>query len=504
MRHAGRQDHRPEPLPPGEIALIGDYRILGLLGEGGMARVYEAEHVRLGRRVAVKRLKPPYGERREAVNAFFEEARAVNRVRHPHIVQVTDFVFDPDGAYCVMELLSGNTLAEAIAEQGPMEPARALHIAHQVADALAAAHGAGIVHRDIKPSNIQLLSDGPFPDFVKVLDFGVAQLDETIRRSGETMALGASLGTPAYMSPEQANGQTVDARADLYSLGVVLYECLAGHRPFEAGTRMALIYEHTSVDPTPLRETAAGSTLPASCDALVMRCLQKRPEGRHPSAEALLRDLEAAGHDCGVLLRRGEAPLWLESPRRVPRWLLPGGMISAVVVAAVLGLWLLLGREGATGRTDASSAPRIERQTHARATPSPVQARAEQVELRVQSTPPGAKVERLGARTETLGHTPLVLATARGDVTWTLRISAPGFKPREMRVPVDLSRTILVSLEPAREGAVRPHRPGHARRGHSRRTRLATGRRSRRGSAGRRPPRKATLRTDQGTIDPFH
>ena len=208
------------PLMPGTV--VQSYRITQVIGQGGMGRVYRAVHVKLERPVALKVLHASTARDRGAVGRFFDEARAVNRVRNEHIVEVTDFLEPEGGPVCtVMELLEGETLGAVLA-RGPLAWRDAAVIAHQVARALAATHDAGIVHRDLKPDNV-FLTERDGARWVKVLDFGVAKLtghDDVV------------VGTPAFMAPEQLQGEHVDGRADVWALGVLLFVMIEGRRPF--------------------------------------------------------------------------------------------------------------------------------------------------------------------------------------------------------------------------------------------------------------------------------
>ncbi|MBC7976028.1 MAG: serine/threonine protein kinase, partial [Myxococcales bacterium] len=237
-----------ESLPTG--TLIGSYRLVALLGEGGMGRVYVAEHLKLGRRVAIKKLRRELISNPIAVARFFAEARAVNRISHENIVEITDLIEQPGGDNCiVMELLKGEDLAHRLQRTNTLPLQRALGIAAQTASALAAVHDAGMVHRDLKPDNIFLLDRGGSPDFVKVLDFGVAKLADVHHGGGiamHTTAAGQIVGTPEYMSPEQGRGERVDFRTDLYALGVILYEMVTGHLPFEGTSFGELLMKHIS------------------------------------------------------------------------------------------------------------------------------------------------------------------------------------------------------------------------------------------------------------------
>jgi serine/threonine-protein kinase len=506
------------PGPGLELGLLGDYRILRLIGEGGMAWVYEAEHIRLGRPVALKRLKPPFGQQRPSVQAFFEEARAANQIPHPSIVQVTDFAFDADGAYLVMELLAGGTLTARLRESGALVPPRALDIAFQAADALAAAHRAGIVHRDINPSNLFLVDDAHRRDRVKLLDFGIAQLEESVLDVGVTAPRERTIGTPAYMSPEQAEGRSVDGRSDVYSLGVVLHELLAGSRPFDGTTRMALVYQHTSAAPAPLPGEVNGHPLPWGCAEIVQRCLKKRPADRYADAGALRDALAATGAAAGIRLGLEQAPE--ATPRRASsssrrsRW--PGlvAVILFSLVAASLALpWLIPDASDGDGGAEEGSHPAPAsspsrdgpRAAHSRRGPR-------KVTLHLAATPIGAKIERLAPDARVLGLAPLRLTLSADSRTWRLRLTADGYRPRELTVRPDRDRDLRVKLEPRPRPKTPPLATGRraeprrarARRRGSRRTRLRPRtRRPRRSRRPRRAPPRRRSRNDLGTVNPF-
>ncbi len=269
-----------------EAKQLGPYELKQLLGEGGMGQVWLAEHQRLQRKVAIKLLKPELVRVESQVQRFFDEARAVNKVNHPHIVEITDFVEEREmgRVWCVMEYLKGSTL-KVVAREQTLSTARMVKIIRQVCDALDAAHRVGVVHRDIKPDNIFLVDKGE-EDFVKVLDFGVAKLRKE-RTEGHTDT-GEIVGTPAYMSPEQALGQEVDSRSDLYSLGTLLYVLLAGRFPFDGVTAAQVVANIVARPPLPLPKVArSGEVIGDELEAIVMRCLEKNPARRFQSMRAL-------------------------------------------------------------------------------------------------------------------------------------------------------------------------------------------------------------------------
>lgn len=274
---------------PGE--LFGNYELISLLGEGGMGRVFKARHTRLGRLVALKVLKPEHAQNRGLVQRFFDEARAVNQIDHEHIVDIHDFVedvsVDPPRVYCVMELLEGESLADRMV-RAPLPVTAAVDIIRQVCSALQAAHTVGVYHRDIKPDNVFLAQRGGARDFVKVLDFGVAKLAPSIAGARGATVAGTIVGTPVYMSPEQASGYEIDGRSDLYTVGGVLYQLLTGRLPFDGNTFLDIAVKVTTLPPPPLGPvTPSGEPIPPKLAELVMSCLSKEPSGRPASMTEL-------------------------------------------------------------------------------------------------------------------------------------------------------------------------------------------------------------------------
>ncbi|HVU04237.1 MAG TPA: serine/threonine-protein kinase [Polyangiaceae bacterium] len=274
-------------------ALVGTviaerYRIDQLLGVGGMGAVYRAEHVLMQKPVAVKVLHREMTVLDEVVKRFEREAIAAGRIDHPNVTVATDFGKLADGAfYLVLEYVPGQSLTRAILREKPFSEERALFIARQIAAALGAAHAAGIVHRDLKPDNVMLIERAGTPDFVKVLDFGIAKIQSTSGASSNLTRVGSVFGTPAYMAPEQAAGKPVDHRADLYALGLVLYEMLAGRPAFEAEELVALLTKQLIEPPPPLPETISPETRD-----LVMRLLEKDPAARYQSTDELIAAID--------------------------------------------------------------------------------------------------------------------------------------------------------------------------------------------------------------------
>jgi len=273
---------------------LGSYTVERELGRGGMGAVYSAVHTLLGRRAAVKVLLAELSRNQDLVQRFFNEARAATAIKHPSIVEIYDFGWAPDGsAYIVMELMEGESLATRLARQRRLPVAVALTVARQIANALAAAHRAGIVHRDLKPDNVFLVADVEVVggERVKLLDFGIAKLAATGGVSRTTT--GAIMGTPLYMSPEQCEGaRHVDHRTDLYALGCILFEMIAGRPPFQSEGVGGLIGAHLHLPPPALRSVADA---PVEVEAIVARLLAKSPDDRYPRAEDVAAALGQLG-----------------------------------------------------------------------------------------------------------------------------------------------------------------------------------------------------------------
>jgi serine/threonine protein kinase len=271
------------------IVLGGRYEVEEELGRGGMAKVYRGTDTVLGRPVAVKILAPQFTDDPSFVNRFRREAQAAARLNHPNLVSVYDTGSDDGVHFIVMEYVEGRTLADYLAGGGRIMPQRAIEIAEAVSQALTAAHAQGVIHRDIKPGNIMITPSGD----VKVADFGIARVIAGAETIAQTAAV---LGTAAYLSPEQAQGQPVDQRSDLYSLGCVLYEMVAGRPPFTGDSPVAVASKQVLEQPVP--PSKLNPDVSPQLDAVIMRTLAKNPVNRYGSAEEFRQDLERA--------RRGE------------------------------------------------------------------------------------------------------------------------------------------------------------------------------------------------------
>ncbi len=277
--------------------VAGQFHIVERIGSGGMGSVYKAEQPDMNRFVAVKILHPRYLSRQDLVARFRREARAMSQLSHPNTARVFLYGQLEDGAcYFVMEYLAGRNLAQVVRAEGPMPLERAVRIFSQVCGALEEAHTAGIIHRDLKPENIFLTSQGGIHDFPKVLDFGLAKVTEKQMRPGSLVLTreGMVFGTPEFMSPEQAKGQQLDPRSDIYSLGVIFYELLTGKLPFDAKHSIEYINFHVNGSPIPLNQRIPGKTFPPAIEAAVMRALAKDPAMRYPTATAFAQALEYA------------------------------------------------------------------------------------------------------------------------------------------------------------------------------------------------------------------
>ncbi|HSO00509.1 MAG TPA: serine/threonine-protein kinase [Candidatus Nanopelagicales bacterium] len=286
----------------GRDILGGKFKILQKIGSGGMGAVYKASQPEMNRMVAIKILHQKLTGRKDLVSRFRREARAMAHLTHPNTVRVVDYGEFPDGAlFIIMEYLEGKNLNQVVRKEGPFPVERALPVLIQVCGALQEAHLQGIVHRDLKPENIFLSTNAGLTDYPKVLDFGLAKVTERELRPGSIMLTqeGMVFGTPEFMSPEQAQGKVLDARSDVYSLAVILYEVLTGKLPFDARTPMEYIQMHVNKPPIPLEERAPGKTFPPGLWAVLKKALEKKPEVRYGSAaefaEALKPLAGAAG-----------------------------------------------------------------------------------------------------------------------------------------------------------------------------------------------------------------
>jgi beta-lactam-binding protein with PASTA domain len=325
--------------------VFGDrYEVQARLGAGGMAEVWRGHDRVLNRTVAIKTLLPQYARDTGFVSRFRREAQAAARLNHPGIVSVYDSG-DGDSPYIVMQFIEGRTLADFLGAGKQMAPMQAAQVAQGIAEALAAAHTHGVIHRDIKPANVMVTRDGK----IMVMDFGIARLISGPETAPQTSAV---MGTASYLSPEQAQGQPVDARTDIYSLGTVLYEMLTGRPPFTGDSPMAIAYKQVNATPPP--PSSLNADVPPELDAVVMRSLSKNPANRYQTAQDFADDLERArtgqtvmatpllpvGSDATQVISRPQPTSVLPPPEEErggsrKAWL--GALIALLVMALLAG-----------------------------------------------------------------------------------------------------------------------------------------------------------------------
>src|SRR5262245_26979862 len=375
-------------LPPGTV-LAERYRIKSTLGEGGMGKVYAAEHVLMRKKLAVKVLHRELSSVPELVARFEREAMAAANIDHPNVAAATDFGKLPDGSvFLALELIEGRCLRDVM-DTGPLEPRRALHVARQLAAALGSAHAQSIVHRDLKPENVMLVEKGGDADFVKVLDFGVAKVPIGEAEPGSVHVItraGMVFGTPEYIPPEQALGQPSDGRADLYSLGIILFEMIAGARPFVGETKLSLVGQHVGKPAPRIAERAPGISVLPEVEALIARLLEKEAQRRVQTAGEVVAAID-------VLIGKSK-----RSPFRTPIVVKPLETLGAEAVPM-----------------DEALARRLERRTDAPGPVASLRAFAERVVERTREYWPTPLRKPLG-RIPPLG----LLAAAAGLATLAL------------------------------------------------------------------------------------
>jgi serine/threonine-protein kinase len=454
---------------------VGNYRVTALLGEGGMGAVFLAQHPVIGRKVALKVVHPQHARNLEVVGRFVNEATAISRIGHEHIVEVMDLGRTAEGDfYIVMEYLDGRPLAQLLAQEAPLRPERAIAIAVQIADALGASHEAGIVHRDVKPENVFLVRRGHDADFVKVLDFGLAKLLDGAHAAGRDTSAGTVMGTPHYMAPEQCRAEgEIDHRADVYALGVVLFEMLTGTLPFAGEVYSDILVKQVTMRPPAARSIVPD--LPEELDSILQRALAKHPDDRFPTMAALRDALLAPPTAASATPRfrtheatptpviNGALEPYDPSLDRVPRRY--NGRTLAIVGAALGGMALA----AYVTRSDAN-------QAKAQAAEPPVEAEPPRTVLvRFGSDPDGATVTSSDGKP--LGATPLSIQIPRSAAPATYVFRKPGFAPRSVsfvpNVPSSTFALLRADEPPATTAAVTdappmpaPHADERSRRRH--------------------------------------
>jgi serine/threonine-protein kinase len=443
---------------------LGSYKITRLIGKGGFGVVYAAEHALMGRKAAVKLLRPAYSGDKEIVQRFFNEARAAAMIKHPGIVEVYDVGRHTDGsAYLVMELLEGDSLASKLMPGEPSETPFVHAVGRQIAAALGAAHKKGIIHRDLKPENVFLAVDPESPDGmrVKLLDFGVAKLVSPT--TSLSTVSGSVLGTPVYMSPEQCRGaERVDPRSDLYSLGCILYEMACGQPPFYERGLGDMIMAHIQREPRPPRELNA--TLPRALEDLILRLLAKSPDDRPQSADAVVDELDGLVAESERLTRRFAAGTQRRSqdpttrslpyPLRRRRrwvWLAAAGVL---VAGAVTGGYALLVGRAAPPPTPAPAPippPALE------AAPGFVVEKPRQVTLAIETRPPGAQVVR-ATDGVLVGTTPFRATVVQSDEAFAYVLKLRGYEDQPLQLSAHDDATRVIDLVAVVPDAPPPHR----------------------------------------------
>ncbi len=335
-------------------SLLGErYKLLRLIGQGGMGAVYLAEHIVIGKQIAVKVLGPDYSRNPGDVQRFLQEARAASLIRHDHVVDIADFGYSPGGqAYLVMEYLEGEDLGRTLQSVGVMPWFRASNIVMQIGSALAAAHAKGIVHRDMKPENCFRVKRDGDADYIKVLDFGIAKIvDDRLAKGHHSLTIeGGIIGTPEYIAPELCRGLKADARVDIYALGIVMYRMLTGVLPFRTDTDnyMAVLSQHLTDLPVPPREQNPAANIPPRIEQIVLRTLEKDPANRYQRIEELIAALREAqmtltGTSSTAImpgLPTMRRPRTLRKPPRMPIGLLVA-LAGVVLLGVVAIVWTL-------------------------------------------------------------------------------------------------------------------------------------------------------------------
>ncbi|MCA9608998.1 MAG: serine/threonine protein kinase [Myxococcales bacterium] len=462
----------PAPDPRIGSVLDARYRILGKLGEGGMGLVYDATHVFLKTRVALKVLRSDVTEP-EAIERLKREAQSASAIGNPHIVDVRDFGQLSDGAtYVVMEFIDGVDLLTEIRRE-PLPWERARHIGIQIAEALAAAHEQGIVHRDLKPENILLTTKGDDPDYVKLVDFGIAR----IQGATKLTAAGRIVGTPEYMAPEQCAGIDVDHRADIYALGILLYEMVTATLPFYDPDLVQLLRLQIKEAPVPPSKVVPEANLPLELEGIILRCLAKRPSQRFQSmvevAEALqtLKSVAAPALDedePDPFQNIGEVPTLLAmqgvearptpAAQPVTRSRAPWMFGGALALLGLFGLGGFLASRSTSSPTPRPAAPPPVEVVEANPRPDPIPRPSTEApermptdsvrsQITLETRPSGARVYRNDAL---IGETPVsVLRPADGE-RLVMTIRHRGYRDEEIAVGALSADTLSVTLAPLR------------------------------------------------------
>ena len=431
----------------------GRYRVEKQIGEGGMGLVYLATHAAIGKKLALKVLRADMARDQDVVQRFIQEAQSATAIGHENIVDISDFGKLPDGSvYFVMEFLDGEALTDLIRRGGSVPVKDAVSIIRQIASALAAAHARGIVHRDLKPDNIYLLRRGAEAHFVKVLDFGIAKVGGA---SSKLTRTGMVFGTPHYMSPEQAAGQGVDQRTDIYALGVIMYEMFAGHVPFDADTFMGILTKHMFEQPPAL--SATGNRALGAIEDVTMKALKKKTEERYQSMGELIEDLDRVsaggtvhiGSGPGITTPSGLADA-LEPMSRTEMRLsvdLPGltQRKQNRTMWIVAGVLLVVGVGGAIAFLSMGShQPPTSVATTNAGPPPPVHEAVPPVPAPAEPAPPSAP-KSIALSSDPSGAEVLVAGATVGNTPLQLPLPTAGEQPVELRLPGHASKSVMLS-----------------------------------------------------------
>lgn len=422
---------RPKPPELDSIVgscLAGRYEVVAKIGEGGMGAVYEARHKLIGKRVAIKVLLDKYVQKREIVARLEQEARLASSIGHDHIVDITDFGETDDGrTFVVMEYLEGDSLATLLQREGPLPPTRVIALARQVASALGAAHEKGIVHRDVKPDNIFIIRKNG-RDFAKVVDFGISKAMRPPDEDSASPRLthtGMVLGTPLYMSPEQARGEEVlDHRIDIFSLGVIVFECLTGEVPFRGTNYLNIISQVVSQEPRPPRELRPDQGISEALEAVVLKAMAKDRGQRYQTMAELDSDLARLDAGLPVAVACGVRSHGERRRGRTLLWMAGVAMVAAASAALALAVVDGIEKQPEPAAVPVPPRPRPE----PRALPPPIGAPTvpQPTSVRVKVTSSPAKAEIL-VGTETQGFTPEVIELARSDTPVSVRFRLEGY-----------------------------------------------------------------------------
>jgi serine/threonine-protein kinase len=430
--------------------------------------VYLAEHVFIEKKVAIKILSEDFARKADLVARFMQEAKAASKIGHENIIDITDFGETPNGSvFFVMEFLDGADLAHHIKSGGAMQIGRAKYIMNQICRALGAAHSKGIIHRDMKPENIYLVEREGKPDFVKILDFGIAKISSLDEGGSRLTRTGMIFGTPEYMSPEQARGDKPDHRVDIYAVGCILYEMLTGDTPFHADTFMGVLTKHMFETPVPPSQKCPDAQIPAEIEAVVLKALAKDRDQRYQTMKEVAVALEeATGGDASdawgsegsqVMPIAGRTSSHTPVPKPPSRPSSPAAAEelpppkSKAPLYAGVGLVLALGGVGAFFALQKKPLPPpppvVVKTPEPKVEPKPVEP-AKPVEVKrsridIRSTPADVQVFN---GPELLGATPASLDFTADTAPFEVTLKKKGFKEQKLRIAPDRNREYVIEM----------------------------------------------------------